>query len=507
MDNKKQIVVGSVISYATIFLNIILGLVYTPWILRTVGSSDYGLYTLATSFVALFLLDFGMSAAVTRFVSNFRAQKKQDCINSFVGMTIKFYAVICSITAAIMVVMYFFLPEIYASLTSEEIARFKIVFIITAFFVTICFPVNVFNGILNAYEQYIYLKGSDILNKLGSVIVTIIALMIYPNIYVLVLILGIFNLLTFALKFVLVRIKTPVRISFAKHEEVTFRSVFSFSMWSTANTVSQQLTTNLMPTVLGMVANTLSITIYGFARTIEGYVYSISQGINGFFMPSVSREIVDEADASKVLPLMKKVGRINLSIMAILFIGLFTMGSEFVRLWVGDEYSILYYCFLLLTVHYVFQAPEQIAATSVTVQNKIKYTSMINLVTSVLGLIVAYFVASKAGVVGVCTVICIVNFAKYFAYNYVYYKIMNINIFSFFKDCYLKMLPALVISSVLSVFVVKIIPLSGVGFLGWSFFFVKALCVCVIYLICMWLLGWNKDEKELILLLLLVKKR
>ena len=49
-----------------------------------------------------------------------------------------------------------------------------------------------------------------------------------------------------------------------------------------------------------MVANTMAITLYGFANVIEGYVFTITQAINGLFMPKVSRDIVEENDARNV---------------------------------------------------------------------------------------------------------------------------------------------------------------------------------------------------------------
>ena len=111
--NNKQIKLGSIISYFTIFLNIILGLIYTPWILHQIGSSNYGLYTLASSLIAMFLLDFGMSAAVSRFISNFRAQNNFSGVNAFIGLAIQFYAVVCFILSIIMIFIYCNIGKIY----------------------------------------------------------------------------------------------------------------------------------------------------------------------------------------------------------------------------------------------------------------------------------------------------------------------------------------------------------------------------------------------------------
>lgn len=42
--------------------------------IREIGMSDYGIYSLIVSFLSYFLLDFGLSEAISRFISKFRAK-------------------------------------------------------------------------------------------------------------------------------------------------------------------------------------------------------------------------------------------------------------------------------------------------------------------------------------------------------------------------------------------------------------------------------------------------
>ncbi len=43
-------------SYTAVFVNIIAGLVYTPWMISQIGQADYGLYALALSVIVFLLL-------------------------------------------------------------------------------------------------------------------------------------------------------------------------------------------------------------------------------------------------------------------------------------------------------------------------------------------------------------------------------------------------------------------------------------------------------------------
>lgn len=80
--------IGAAFSYFTILFNIVAGLIYTPWMISRIGQSNYGLFTLATSLITLFVMDFGMSAAVTRFVSKYHTLKDQESVNNFLGLFI-----------------------------------------------------------------------------------------------------------------------------------------------------------------------------------------------------------------------------------------------------------------------------------------------------------------------------------------------------------------------------------------------------------------------------------
>ena len=55
-------------------------------------------------------------------------------------------------------------------------------------------------------------------------------------------------------------------------------------------------------------------------------------------------------------------------------IGLIVLGREFVTLWVGEEYALLFPCILLLSLPYFISASQQIANSSITALNKVKYS-------------------------------------------------------------------------------------------------------------------------------------
>ena len=79
MDSSKQIKTGVILSYLTLALSNIIALVYTPFMLRMMGQSEYGLYSLVASVVAyLTIMDFGFGNAIVRYTAKYRAESKQN---------------------------------------------------------------------------------------------------------------------------------------------------------------------------------------------------------------------------------------------------------------------------------------------------------------------------------------------------------------------------------------------------------------------------------------------
>ena len=86
----NQLKAGAALSYVSVVLHIVVGLAYTPYMLRMLGQSEYGLYSLAASVVGyLTILDLGFGNAIIRYTAKFRAQGKQREQEEMFGMFLK----------------------------------------------------------------------------------------------------------------------------------------------------------------------------------------------------------------------------------------------------------------------------------------------------------------------------------------------------------------------------------------------------------------------------------
>ena len=111
----NQLKAGAGLSYIILALTNLVGLVYTPYMLRMMGQSEYGLYSLVASVIAyLTILDMGFGNTIIRYTAKFRAEGKTDELYSMFGMFISLYSIISIITVVLGAVLYFNIDLIYS---------------------------------------------------------------------------------------------------------------------------------------------------------------------------------------------------------------------------------------------------------------------------------------------------------------------------------------------------------------------------------------------------------
>lgn len=492
-ESSRQIKRGAILSYVSIAINIIAGLLYTPWMIQQIGQDNYGLYTLATSLISMFLIDFGLSAAVSRFVSRYNAESDQDSVNNVLGLTYKIYLLIDFVILFVLIIVYLNLELIFHKLTPNELLVFRNVYIISAAFSILSFPFTILNGILTSYEKFAELKICDIFNRISSVLFIAFALLNEYGLYALVTANAISGIATILFKLIIIKRKTSVKANLNYKSKAMVRDIFSFSIWSAIVSIAQRFIFNITPSILGAVSGAVSIAVFGIASSLEGYVYTIASAINGLFLPKVTRIVIKENASANLLKLMIKIGRIQLSIIAIITIGFISIGKDFVILWVGEEYILTYYNAILLIIPSLFYLPQQIGNTAIVALNKVKLQAYVFMIMSITNILLSVVLSYLLGSIGASLSICISYLIRSIGMNLIYYKSLKINMFKFYKECYLRLfLPLLLTLAVgLSLnFIFQSI--------SWFNLLLKGSIIVGTYLLVMWIKGSNEYEKGLI---------
>lgn len=491
-DSSKQIKIGALMSYFTIGFNIIAGVIYTPWMIQQIGKSEYGLYILVTSFLTYFVMDFGLGQTIARYIAKYRIENNFEKINQLLGITTRFYLLISAIIFLVLLSIFFFIDDIFVRLNATEINKFKNVYLIAGAFSILSFPFLTLDGVLIAFERFVFLKVCEMISKVGIIILMVIALYCGYKLYALVAINALVGLVLIVLKLYYLHQHTPLKIDVGYKDKGLLRELIKFSFWVFVIGIAQRLLINIAPGILGVFSGTTQIALFSIGIIIEGYTWTFAHALNGLFMAKVTHLDAKENNLTAITNLMIQIGRIQLFVMGLLLIGLLVFGKDFIILWMGKDFSNSYYVAILLILPGFVTLTQEIAYTYLFVVNELRYRAVLFVGASVMSVLISVLLAPKYGAIGCAVGIFSATFLCHIiGMNYVYWKIIKLEIPRFFKECYASMIlpimATLLLGFVLNYYIT----------FGLLNFILKVGLLSVFYLVCMWWFGLNEKEKKM----------
>lgn len=497
MKSRKinQVRAGAIVSYITIFFNIISGFIYTPWLINRLGQSDYAIYTLVTSVMTYFVLDFGMGAAITRFITKYRVNNEPEKVNNLLGVTTKLYLTIDGFILAAMVVFYMLIDKIYVNLSAIEIVKLENVFIIAGMVALLSFPLLPVNGIFTAYEKLYAQKVFDLLAKVFTITSVVIALLAGGGLYFVVLFNTAITFLMNLIKFLFIRKTTGIKLNVKYKDKELKKSIFSFSLWVMVASIADRFFFTFVPSLLGIVSNSAQIAVFGVAISIENYTCLFSSVFSNLFLPRVTSMVVKNESTEKITDLMIKVGRIQLIIVSTIVTLIISMGEEFITCWVGKEYAKAHIVLIIILLPTLVHFCQAIGNEMLFATNNVKYRALVYICGSIISVVTTLIIGGRLGAIGAAIGIGLgLLLSHVVLMNIIYHKKLKLNIPRYFKECQFKMIIPMLISGAVGFALMKIYPVDNL-----ILFIVKAGVWAVIHAVVLWFTFCNKYEKDLVL--------
>lgn len=492
---NKQIKKGVAASYMAIGFQILSVLLYTPFLIRFLGSSDYALYTLVNAFLAYFVFDFGLGSSLAKFLTDCRY--KAGCSyreEELLAVICKSFLVLAAVMACAFAVLYQFVGVIFTGLTQAELVRMKEIYKIAAAYSTLAFAAMPLEGIFTANEFFAELKLSALLQKMLGITLAAGALLMGMGVWSVVAAEAISGVLAIAWRiFYLVR-KGALKIKIRYWETGLLKQVLGFSVWMAVISFAQRFIIPITPALLGRYADSGEIAVFSVASTLEGYIYTFGSVIGSLFLPQVSR-LVNTGRQEEVGVILNKVGRIQLLIVGAVITALADFGKEFIFLWAGSSYGKAYAIVLLIGMPNLIYVTEQIAFSVLTVIGKIRYGAYAYLLSAACNVALSCLLAREFGAVG-CGIsigICLWIF-NITVMSVVYQKIAGVDIVCLLRECHFKILPYLAGYGIVWMFFNKALP----GY-SWKALFLKGAAWAVGLAILLWIKALSQDEKGAVL--------
>ncbi len=492
---KSQIKIGSILSYIVIVLNILVGLIYTPIMLRMMGQSEYGTYSLISSIIGyLTVLDLGFGNAIIIYTSRYRVKNQIDEQSKLNGMFLIIYSIIGVISGIMGAILYANIDKLFAgTMTIQELQKAKIMTIILIINLVFTFPLSIFGSIITAYEKFIFSKVVNILRIILMPCIMIPLLYMGYKSVAMTVVTTILNISFLIINLVYCLKVIKIKFTFGKFNTKLLKEIFGYSFFIFLAIIVDKINLNIDQFILGSVVGTVEVAIYTVAAQIQTIYISLSTAINGVLLPKITMLVENKESDETISDIFIQTGRLQYIIMALITTGFIIFGQEFINIWAGNGYDKSYWTELILMVPALVPLIQNVGINILQAKNMHRFRTVVYFFIAIANLFISIPLARKFGSIGSAigtSLACLLG--QWIIMNIYYYKKANINIPKFWKNIFKMSIPIIIIF-IPTLLINNIYPSSNIIFIG-----VKILLYTLIYSILLWLFALNDYEKSLI---------
>ncbi|WP_347841261.1 oligosaccharide flippase family protein [uncultured Draconibacterium sp.] len=398
----NQLKSGALLSYVVMGLSNVVGLVYTPYMLRMMGQSEYGMYSLVASVVAyLTILDLGFGNTIVRYTAKFRAEGKQRELQAMYGMFVMLYSLIGVIAFGAGMILYANVETLFgATLTPAELKTTRILMLLMVFNLTFTFPFSIFGSIITAHEKFVFLKVVQIGRILLNTLIMVVLLELGFRAIGMVVLITVFNVSTQLLNFWYCRSKLRIKIRYVKFNWKFMGELAGYSFYIFLGAIIDRLYWSSGQLVLGAFAGTAAVAVFAVAIQLEQMYMGFSTAIQGVFLPKVTAMATREKSEKEISDLFIRTGRIQFVVMAFILTGFVLFGRQFIDLWAGKGYEDTYLITLCFFIPLIIPLIQNVGITILQARNQIKFRALLYIAIAVLSLVMQLLLVKKYGGVG-----------------------------------------------------------------------------------------------------------
>lgn len=491
----NQLRAGVVMTYLNIGLGSLIPFIYTPIMLRFLGQSEYGLYSLANSVVGyLSLLSFGLGSTIVRYVAKYRAEGNKEQEEKVIGLFIVMYSLLAILVlGGGWIISCNVEPIFHRGLTDAEISKIAVLVRIMAFNTAISFPISVFGSIIMAHERYIYRQAVNILSTIAAPCCNLIALyMGFGSIGL--------SVVTTVLQFAMLPLNAVycfkvlrIRPRFRRLPIKLIKELIQFSAFVFLGSVVDMLFWATDKVILGMLASTAVVAVYNIGTSFNTMMTNISTAFSGVLTPKVTVMVTKDATPGQLTELFIRVGRLQYLIIALALSGFIVFGRQFIILWAGPDYENAYYMALVTLIPLSVPLIQNTGLSIVVAQNKHQFRSIVYLVIAAFNVISTYLVVPHWGGLGaaVCSGISY-TIGQIIIMNIYYYKVTKLDIPAFWANIgKMSIIPA-------GMTIVGMWGNSKIDLSSWGMLLVMILLYTAIYSAGMYFFIMNDYEKDVV---------
>ena len=490
-SGAKRIALNTGIIYARIAISTIIALVSTRYVLIALGASDFGLFNVVGSFIAVLnCISTAMYTTTRRYV-NIEQGKSGGNVN-------KIFNICLSVHIAFALFIFFICETVgilyinnYLNVAPDKLADAHFVFQVSTIIAAIGITNVPYQALIESFEKFWQTAAVDIVMSITKLIGVILLVYYSGNaLRMYSLIVASMTLLSFVLyRFICKRQWSDIIRFKIYKDKTTYKELLVFNNYTALGAASwlgkYQGSNVLVNLFFGTVVN----ATFAIANQVNGFVSMLVNNLNTASAPQVTQKYgagqIDDA-----VMLCSRICRLSILIMICIFFPLFICLETLLPIWLkevpGD--TLLYCRWILISAlcgSLSAGIPNLIQATG-----KIKWFQIIGSISELAVLPLCYYLFSIGyPAVTIIVAYSILTICYRMITFWMMYRIVNLNSILFIKRAYMK--PFVIIAIMSGV----LLALNGIDMSGVLLNFSITAVVLLITLLLCFFIGLENEER------------
>jgi O-antigen/teichoic acid export membrane protein len=390
--------VGS--SWFALGLNILVGILLSPYILHHLGDEAFGLWVLIFSITGYYgLFDLGIRSSIVRYVAKYSATDENDELNRLINTALFTYTGIGTVAILITITVSFGAAAVFRiPVNSVHLARW--LFLMVGSAVALGFPLGVFGGILEGLQRFYVLNFTSMISTLLRALLIVAALRHGRGLLTVALITVSLPLLAALANATVVLRILPVRFGPKYLSQQSLKRIASYSGTTFIIIVASRLRFKTDAMVIGTFVSSAAITYFTIGSRLVDYAGEVVSSLAQVFVPMSSKSDAtgDLAGLRKIFVAGNRACALIIFPMAAVLI---ILGKSVIEAWVGARYvATSYPVLLVLVVPSTMMLAQSASGRVLFGMARHKTLAFVTLMEGAANLLLSIFLVRRFGILG-----------------------------------------------------------------------------------------------------------
>ncbi len=494
----SELKTGAALNYVSIVVHLATSFFLTPFVIKSLGVEEYGLFMLSSSIIVwLALTDFGLGGTVNKYVATYHAKGEKEQEAHFLGQSMMLFSALGLLTLLVGVVCFFYLDTFFPDLDTQQHETLEIMYLLTLGNLILAFPLRPLGCVPGAYLKFIVPGAVSLGFSLFNTALTVLLLFWgYKAIGLTVLGVGMgVARLLWGLYYTIRCL--GVRLVFRKPDIPLYRELFVFSFWILLNQLMDLFYWRAGTPILASLSSMTAVAIFTIGIQFSQYFMTASTAISGVIGPKIMHMVALDASKEELTRMMVRVGRLQVVILMLILCGFAIYGETFLELWVGSSIGegiqAAWLGALIVLIPLTLPLTQNMGLALLQAMNIHKGRAIIlfysSVICVVLGVLLSHFYGALGMFVGTATSLTI---GQGIMINIYYHRKTGLNMFVFFKKTFGPLILPVALFLVVGVVMTYFLQANT-----WLEFFAQAGCYGVLGILILFFLYLNRDERNI----------